>query len=74
MKKSELDPHRCPICQQNNACGNLENPASESCWCRDAELTFPKALIETLPSDMRNKACICRRCVQAYLDQQAQLN
>ncbi len=71
MKQTELDPKLCPICQQNNACGNLQSATVASCWCHDTELSFPKELLDTLPSDMRNKACICRRCVQAFLDQQA---
>jgi len=58
-----LDPKRCPLCGDANEC-QLCSPAVGSCWCAAEE--FPAALLERVPPELRNRACICRRCVQAF--------
>lgn len=48
----------CPLCNAQNYCGIN---SAESCWCMNKEV--PKALIEQVPADQKNKSCICARCV-----------
>jgi hypothetical protein len=68
---SNDDPRLCPLCHQHNECGNLI-PVTDNCWCRDPEITFPKELLAQLPASAKHKACICRACVLAYLEQKKQ--
>ncbi|HEC73947.1 MAG TPA: hypothetical protein ENI26_06180 [Methylophaga aminisulfidivorans] len=62
----------CPLCHGSNSCGNLSPDTSSSCWCRDPEISFPKALLEQVPVALRGKACICQACVKQYLSQQSE--
>ncbi|MGF1764974.1 cysteine-rich CWC family protein [Aliivibrio kagoshimensis] len=34
------------------------------CWC--ARTTIPEALIEQVPKELKNRACICTKCVEAF--------
>ncbi|MCJ8169670.1 cysteine-rich CWC family protein [Atopomonas sediminilitoris] len=54
-------PARCPLCGQNNHCGNL-NDSTEPCWCADASVSFSDSLLRQVPEAERNKACICKAC------------
>lgn len=54
----------CPLCQGNNHCGV---DASQSCWCM--QRTIPKNLLEQVPDLLKNKACICQRCLEQYQQQ-----
>lgn len=51
----------CPLCNAKNYCGIN---SSESCWC--ISKSIPKALIEQIPADKKNKSCICARCVDTF--------
>ncbi|MDF9755385.1 hypothetical protein ACVWY1_001370 [Pseudomonas sp. TE6288] len=57
------DPQRCPACGALNQCG-LTDPrnATQGCWC--FEVDIDSAVIEALPAELRNKACLCPRCAQ----------
>lgn len=57
------DPQRCPACGALNQCG-LADPrsATQGCWC--FEVVIDSAVIEALPAELRNKACLCPRCAQ----------
>jgi hypothetical protein len=62
-----LDPKRCPICGQDNACGmeaaksqGLAEP--EHCWCMTA--SFAPELFANLPESLMGKACICAPCAR----------
>ncbi|WP_221794825.1 cysteine-rich CWC family protein [Oceanobacter mangrovi] len=64
-----IDPLVCPLCGQANSCVNLaEKDVSKSCWCNDPALTFPEALLAQIPPEQRRKACVCKACVQAFLN------
>lgn len=87
-KPEFIDPNVCPICNQDNRCGNL-NPigvdelgtsistddkscgkdlASGSkvdCWCQASDIAFPEDLLNTLPTEVKGKACICKACAVA---------
>ncbi len=57
----EVDPCRCPLCGGANACG-VES--TRPCWC--AGECFPAGLLARVPAQARNRACICKACVEAY--------
>ena len=58
-----LDPCRCPLCGQPNACA-MATPglvASGPCWCTLVQ--FSADLLKQVPEAARNQACICAACV-----------
>jgi hypothetical protein len=59
-----IDPSRCPICQESNACAmELAKAAGTSagrCWCFDA--VFSEDVMDLVPLEAQGKACICARC------------
>jgi prepilin-type N-terminal cleavage/methylation domain-containing protein/prepilin-type processing-associated H-X9-DG protein len=59
------DPNQCPLCGGPNAC-QLCSPAAYkgSCWCACVEI--PGALLARVPENFRNRACICRDCVEKF--------
>ncbi len=70
---SLLQPgQRCPLCQQFNHCGNLNNPHKSNelasseldCWC--LQQTIPLELLDSLAPELRGKACICQSCVNQF--------
>ncbi len=56
-----IDEARCPLCGQGNSCGAHRD---ETCWC--CEIKMPKGLIELVPQASKNKACICKPCIERY--------
>lgn len=58
-----LDPCRCPLCGQPNACAMARpgQAASGPCWC--TLVKFTADLLKQVPEAARNKACICAACV-----------
>ncbi|MDP4613444.1 MAG: cysteine-rich CWC family protein [Limnohabitans sp.] len=65
MSHQALDPCRCPLCGQPNACAmaspSTEAAASGPCWC--TRVQFSADLLKQVPEAARNKACICAACV-----------
>ncbi|QVM90372.1 cysteine-rich CWC family protein [Pseudomonas entomophila] len=61
------DPQRCPACGATNQCG-LADPrsATQGCWCFN--VSIDPAILEALPAELRDKACLCPRC--AAVDEQ----
>ncbi len=59
------NPNQCPLCGGANEC-QLCSPAAYkgSCWCARAEM--PAALLASVPEHLRNRACICRNCVEKF--------
>ena len=60
-----VDETRCPLCGQPNEChlcGSAEGKGP--CWC--AKVEIPGELIAQVPLALRNRACICRGCVESY--------
>ncbi|MCU1721183.1 MULTISPECIES: cysteine-rich CWC family protein [unclassified Pseudomonas] len=57
------DPDRCPACGALNQC-SLADPrtADRACWCYSVQID--PALIEALPAELRNVACLCPSCAQ----------
>jgi prepilin-type processing-associated H-X9-DG protein/prepilin-type N-terminal cleavage/methylation domain-containing protein len=60
------NPNRCPLCGEANGC-QLCSPATYkgSCWC--ARVEMPPPLLARVPDNFRNRACICRNCVEKFL-------
>jgi hypothetical protein len=57
-------PAACPICGGDNSC-HFAAPSGYKgdCWCAREEV--PAALLERMPEEARNVACVCRRCIVA---------
>jgi len=59
----KVTPSLCPLCNQNNHCANISSCGSnQHCWCREKEIVFSETLLNKVPSDAKNKACICQAC------------
>jgi len=60
-----VDPTRCPLCGQPNACALAATPGASAaeCWC--AALRFEDALLARVPAASAGRACICLRCQRA---------
>lgn len=61
------DSQHCSACGALNQC-TLATPrsATEACWCYT--VTIDAAVLQALPAELRNQACLCPRCAQV-LDQ-----
>ncbi|GGG76856.1 hypothetical protein GCM10010918_36780 [Paenibacillus radicis (ex Gao et al. 2016)] len=60
---------KCPLCGKNHSCGMEATISSAetgigSCWC--ARETFPKALLDAVPDEFKNAACICKSCLDEF--------
>jgi len=61
MSASEVDPSKCPLCGEPNACGLSQG--KKECWCFGA--LIESATLDRVPSQAKNLACICERCAAA---------
>jgi len=61
---SSVDPNRCPLCGQSNACANEEERRTgvkqPPCWCTSVD--FSAELLARVPPQAKAAACICPRC------------
>ncbi len=59
------NPAECPLCGGANEC-QLCSPAAYKgkCWCVEVEI--PAELSARVPDHARNRACICRSCVEKF--------
>ena len=56
---------RCPLCSQINECKLCSlSPTKGPCWCEAQEI--PAALLARVPEAQRDRACICRACVEKF--------
>ena len=59
-----IDSSKCPICAEPNQCAQEIAKATgkppETCWCMTA--TFSPELLDRVPEEAKNKACICSKC------------
>jgi prepilin-type N-terminal cleavage/methylation domain-containing protein/prepilin-type processing-associated H-X9-DG protein len=60
-----FNPSACPLCGGANAC-QLCSPAAYKgrCWCAHEEIA--DELLARVPEHFRNRACICRPCVEKF--------
>lgn len=66
MSVVEVSPEKCPLCGADNSCGNLPSNRSGACWCTDSAISFPEELLNSIPEELRGKACICKACALKY--------
>jgi len=65
-----FDPSRCPLCGRANQCLLCSPVAYKGqCWCTQVEV--PAELLARVPEHLRNRACICRACVDEFRAEQA---
>jgi len=70
ISRGQAVPCRCPLCGDPNNCQLCGAGAHKGpCWC--ASVTFPESLLARIPLQLRNRACICQRCVTAFWREQA---
>ena len=64
------DTQTCPACGASNQC-SLADPrtATQDCWCYGVEID--PQVIEALPDELRDKACLCPRCARVEEQLQA---
>lgn len=57
------DTSRCPACGASNHC-TLADPrtADRACWCYS--VSIDPAVLEALPAELRNAACLCPSCAR----------
>src|SRR3954447_15210845 len=59
------EPARCPLCGRPNDCQLCTSTAYKGpCWCTRMEI--PAALLQRVPPELLNKACLCRHCITEY--------
>ncbi|URN96447.1 MAG: cysteine-rich CWC family protein [Candidatus Pristimantibacillus lignocellulolyticus] len=61
---SEVTANKCPICSNDNKCGNLANELNEKCWC--SKEYFSKEVLTMIPANQLGKSCICKDCLDKY--------
>ncbi|MBL4898958.1 MAG: cysteine-rich CWC family protein [Colwellia sp.] len=62
-----MDPNICPLCNQSNHCGNISPcDSNQGCWCSEQVIEFPETLLKQIPSNAKNKACICKACTLSH--------
>lgn len=64
------DTRLCPACGASNQC-SLADPrsATQACWCYSVQID--PGVIEALPAELRNSACLCPRCARVEAQLQA---
>jgi hypothetical protein len=55
-----VDPARCPLCGEGNACGAAAG--EPTCWCYGAAI--PAEVLGRIPPPAAGVACVCRRCAE----------
>ncbi|WP_296250273.1 cysteine-rich CWC family protein [Pseudomonas sp. UBA4194] len=57
------DTRLCPACGSRNDCTLAEpTTTAQNCWCYS--VSIDRAVLEALPDNLRNAACLCPRCAQ----------
>lgn len=61
----QFNPDQCPLCGQANDCLLCAPIAYKGqCWCSHEEI--PAELLERVPEAFRNRACVCRSCLEKF--------
>ncbi len=50
----------CPLCGESNNCQH----GKCGCWCETVKV--PKRVLDLVPEDKKEKACICKSCLEKY--------
>lgn len=60
-----FNPSQCPLCGGPNDCQLCAPvPRKGPCWCFNADM--PPELLARVPENYRNRACICRPCLDKF--------
>ena len=70
MFENKIDRGHCPLCGQSNDCAREMGRNEKNCWC--VSVIFPAELLELVPEEKKDQACICRTCLRRYRQQQNQ--
>jgi hypothetical protein len=60
----KVDANLCPLCGKPNDCQRAAFARKGSCWCMKENIA--DELLAQVPTEVRNKACVCRACVTAF--------
>ncbi|MEJ0035834.1 MAG: cysteine-rich CWC family protein [Gammaproteobacteria bacterium] len=63
------DPHRCPLCGEANLCAVASGVGN--CWCFSLEI--PDEVLERIPEEARQRACVCQPCASGRRDSNSPL-
>jgi hypothetical protein len=56
-----IDPTRCSLCGCENDCQLCTSaPYKGHCWC--VSVKFSDEILQRIPPEARNRACLCRNC------------
>lgn len=58
MTADPIDPSRCPLCGDANACGASQGAGT--CWCFSTPIA--DEVRARVPAAQKDRACICERC------------
>jgi hypothetical protein len=57
------NPSLCPACGARNDCTQTDpTTVDQPCWC--FSVSIDPAILDALPADLRNQACLCPRCAK----------
>lgn len=63
-------PNLCPACGARNDCSLADSrTADQACWCYSVNID--PAVLEALPPELRDRACLCPRCARVDAQLQA---
>ncbi|QMV41188.1 cysteine-rich CWC family protein [Cohnella cholangitidis] len=65
MTQQPINAARCPLCGEDNRCGNLAGLPHGACWC--SRIDFPRDILKRIPDERRGKACVCQSCVEKFV-------
>ncbi|MDO5521994.1 MAG: cysteine-rich CWC family protein [bacterium] len=66
----EVNKGICPICGKENGCAFQRGLSHDKCWCE--EVKVPHGLLDQVPEELKRKACICRNCIEQFIQEQEQ--
>jgi len=70
--QTPFDSGQCPLSRQPNDCQLCTVSAYKGpCWCSLVEI--PDELLERVPVELRNRACICHDCIESFRLTQAKI-
>ncbi|MBP0725368.1 cysteine-rich CWC family protein [Bacillus sp. RG28] len=52
----------CPNCGQDNNCQHGQG----GCWCETVKVS--RHLLELVPEDKMGKVCICKSCIEKFMN------
>jgi len=67
---ADCDVSRCPLCGEPNDCRlSATTDCTGKCWCES--VNFPPELLQRVPMEARNRACLCRDCAMTFHREQS---